>query len=87
MTYEEAIERMHNAACDAVRHSGDEPPNRGAIVAAAEAIGLREMMEVLNEPFLPDFPPGALPDPNYVFKCPISFAGCVKNCGDYGCGN
>jgi hypothetical protein len=83
--YEEAIEKMAVALCHEVRCDGDT----GLFLAraAAEAVGLRELLMVLNEPFLPDFPPPALPDPNYVFKCPINYAGCVRNCGDYGCGN
>lgn len=82
--YEEAIEKMARAIEPIV----DSPSMAEAAAhEAAEAIGLREMMERLDEPFLPDMPPPELPDPNYVFECPINFPGCVENCGNYGCGN
>jgi hypothetical protein len=94
--YEEAIEKMARAICGGAACGWEQCTaiERSCVRerleearAAAEAVGLRELLMVLNEPFLPDFPPPALPDPNYVFKCPINYAGCVRNCGDYGCGN
>lgn len=89
--YEEALEKMAQAMwrlSDEYRAPAASMSDcRISARAAAEAIGLREMMERLDEPFLPDMPPPELPDPNYVFECPINFPGCVENCGNYGCGN